>query len=161
MSRSQDSTSRDEVRRTDHKRILVVEDNRLDMILFSALVGSQGYGVLQAVSASEGIKLAREQHPDLIIMDIRLPDMSGFEATRILKAEHATHDIPIIVTSSYGPYVDKEQLRACGCDSYMPTPLDVSAFVDMICLYMGMGIRSDSTSAASCESGPPEITRAR
>ena len=65
-------------------------------------------------------------------MDVRLPGMSGLEATRILKNEDATRDIPIIVTSAYGPFADKDELKESGCDAYMPTPIEIAGFVDLI-----------------------------
>jgi two-component system, cell cycle response regulator DivK len=114
------------------KRILIVEDNHLDSALFGALLESQGHEVLKAGNASDGLKLAREDHPDLIIMDVRLPGMSGFEATRTLKGDDATRDIPVIVTSAYGPYADQDELRECGCDAYMPTPVEIAGFVDLV-----------------------------
>ena len=114
------------------KRVLIVEDNHLDSALFSALLESQGHEVLKAVTATDGLKLARENEPDLIIMDVRLPNMSGFEAARTLKNEDATRHIPIIVTSAYGPYADKAEVRECGCDAYMPTPIQITGFVDLI-----------------------------
>ena len=114
------------------KCVLIVEDNHLDSALFSALLESQGHEVLKAANAADGLKLARENEPDLIIMDVRLPDMSGFEATRTLKNEDATRHIPIIVTSAYGPYADKAEVRECGCDAYMPTPIQITGFVDLI-----------------------------
>jgi CheY-like chemotaxis protein len=114
------------------KCVLIVEDNHLDTALFSALIESQGHQVLKAGNATDGLKLARENGPDLIIMDVRLPDISGFEATRTLKAEDATRDIPIIVTSAYGPYADKAELRECGCDAYMATPIEITGFINLI-----------------------------
>jgi CheY-like chemotaxis protein len=114
------------------KRVLIVEDNHLDAALFGALLESQGHLVLKAANATDGLKLARENEPDLIIMDVKLPDISGFEATRTLKAEDATRHIPIIVTSAYGPYADKDELRECGCDAYMPTPIEITGFVNLI-----------------------------
>ncbi|MBV9153678.1 MAG: response regulator, partial [Alphaproteobacteria bacterium] len=90
-------------RRKPTKRILIVEDNHLDSALFGALAESQGHDVIKVANADAGLRLAREDRPDLIIMDVRLPGMSGFEATRILKSDKATRDIPIIVTSAYGP----------------------------------------------------------
>jgi two-component system cell cycle response regulator DivK len=104
----------------------------MDTALFSALIESQGHQVLKAGNAADGLALARENKPDLIIMDVRLPDISGFDATRTLKAEDATRDIPIIVTSAYGPYADKTELRECGCDAYMATPIQITGFIDLI-----------------------------
>ena len=114
------------------KCVLIAEDNHLDTALFSALIESQGHQVLKAANATDGLQLARGDKPDLIIMDVRLPDISGFEATRTLKTEEATRDIPVIVTSAYGPYADKAELRECGCDAYMPTPIEITGFIDLI-----------------------------
>jgi len=114
------------------KRILIVEDNHLDSALFGALLESQGHEVIKAGNADDGLRLARQESPDLIIMDVRLPGMSGLEATRILKNEDATRDIPIIVTSAYGPFADKDELKESGCDAYMPTPIEIAGFVDLI-----------------------------
>lgn len=119
-------------RKPRQKCVLIVEDNHLDTALFSALIESQGHQVLKAGNAADGLELARQNKPDLIIMDVRLPDMSGFEATRTLKAEDATRDISVIVTSAYGPYADKDELRECGCDAYMPTPIEITGFIDLI-----------------------------
>jgi two-component system cell cycle response regulator DivK len=121
-----------ERRKPMQKCVLIVEDNHLDTALFSALIESQGHQVLKAGNATDGLALARENKPDLIIMDVRLPDISGFEATRTLKAEDATREIPIIVTSAYGPYADKAELRECGCDAYMATPIQITGFIDLI-----------------------------
>jgi len=112
--------------------ILIVEDNPLDMKLFSALLLAEGYEVLEAVDGSEGLDLAREHHPDLIIMDIRLPDMSGLEATRILKGDDNTRAIPVLATSAYGHYANTREIRDSGCDAYIPTPIDTGAFVRFI-----------------------------
>lgn len=119
-------------RRKPTKRILIVEDNHLDSALFGALAESQGHDVVKVANADEGLRLAREDRPDLIIMDVRLPGMSGFEATRLLKSDEATRHIPVIVTSAYGPYADQDELRECGCDAYMPTPIEITGFVDLI-----------------------------
>jgi two-component system, cell cycle response regulator DivK len=119
-------------RRRPSKRVLIVEDNPLDAALFEALLGSEGYDVLKAANAADGLELARQCHPDLIIMDVRLPDMSGFQATRSLKTDDETRNIPVLVTSAYGPYADKRELRDCGCDGYMPTPIESEAFIELM-----------------------------
>jgi len=111
------------------KCILIVEDNRLNMKLFSAMVAAQGYGVLQADDGLRGLDLARQEHPDLIIMDVDLPGISGLEATRLLKAAADTRDIPIIITTAY-EYDD--EMRASGCDGYMSKPIGVADFVELI-----------------------------
>jgi two-component system cell cycle response regulator DivK len=114
------------------KWILIVEDNPFDMKLFSALLLAEGYEVLEAVNGSEGVDLAREHQPDLIIMDIRLPDISGLEATRILKADAKTRVIPVLATSAHGHYANTREIRESGCNAYIPTPIDTVAFVRFI-----------------------------
>jgi two-component system cell cycle response regulator DivK len=111
------------------KCILIVEDNPLNMKLFGAMVAAQGYGVLQAGDGLGGVDLARQEHPDLIIMDVDLPGISGVEATRLLKAAAETRDIPIIITTAY-EYDD--EIRASGCDGYMSKPISVADFVELI-----------------------------
>src|SRR5688572_33390254 len=108
---------------TSGKSILIVEDNPLNMKLFSAMAAAQGYGVMQAVDGLAGVDLARREHPDLIIMDVDLPGISGLEATRLLKADAATRDIPIIITTAY-EYDD--EIRASGCEGYMSKPISVA-----------------------------------
>ena len=114
---------------TSGKCILIVEDNPLNMKLFSAMVAAQGYGVLQAGDGLFGLELARREHPDLIIMDVDLPGISGLEATRLLKADAETRDIPIVITTAY-EYDD--EIRASGCDGYMSKPISVADFVGLI-----------------------------
>ena len=114
---------------TSRKYILIVEDNPLNLKLFSAMVAAQGYGVLQAVDGLQGVDLAQREHPDLIIMDVDLPGISGLEATRLLKADAETRDIPIIITTAY-EYDD--EIRASGCDGYMSKPISVADFVGLI-----------------------------
>ena len=111
------------------KSILIVEDNPLNMKLFSAMVAAQGYSVLQAGDGLCGVDLSRREHPDLIIMDVDLPGISGIEATRLLKAAAETRDIPIIITTAY-EYDD--EIRASGCDGYMSKPISVADFVELI-----------------------------
>ena len=114
---------------TSRKCILIVEDNPLNMKLFSAMIAAQGYDVLQAGDGLRGVDLARQEHPDLIIMDVDLPGISGLEATRLLKADAETRDIPIIITTAY-TYDD--EIRASGCDGYMSKPISVADFVELI-----------------------------
>lgn len=118
--------------RTERKLVLVVEDNHLNLTLLRTLLQSEGYEVLEAVTAHDGLDAARRLRPDVIVMDVRLPDMSGFDATRILKTEATTAKIPVVITSAYGGYIDKKRLQDCGCDHYVPAPINVSGFVALI-----------------------------
>ena len=114
------------------KQVLIVEDNPLNMKLFSAMISAQGYDVLQATDGSHALYLAQLQHPDLIIMDIQLPDISGMEVTQSLKADVATRDIPIIATSAFALRGDEEKIWASGCDGYMAKPIAITPFLELI-----------------------------
>jgi len=115
--------------RTTGKSVLIVEDNPLNMKLFSAMVAAQGCQVLQAMDGPRGLDLAYQEHPDLIIMDVQLPGMSGLEITHLLKADAETRDIPIIITTAY-QY--DEEVRASGCDGYMAKPIAISEFLELV-----------------------------
>ena len=112
--------------------VLVVEDTPLNMKLFAALIESQGYEVLEAVAGMQGVALAREHHPDLIVMDIQLPDISGYEAIRILKAEDETSAIPIIVTTAFNRFADAELLKQSNCDGFLAKPVALAPFFELI-----------------------------
>jgi two-component system, cell cycle response regulator DivK len=118
------------------KCVLIVEDNPLNMKLFSAMIAAQGYEVLQASDGSQGLDLAQRKHPDLIIMDIQLPSMSGLEVTQNLKSDNATRDIPIIATTAFALRGDEEVILASGCDGYMAKPIAISQFLELIETFM-------------------------
>lgn len=114
---------------TTGKCVLIVEDNPLNMKLFSAMIAAQGCHVLQAMDGLRGLDLAHQEHPDLIIMDVQLPGMSGLEVTHQLKTDADTSGIPIIVTTAYG-YED--EIRASGCDGYMAKPIAITEFLELV-----------------------------
>jgi two-component system, cell cycle response regulator DivK len=114
------------------RRVLIVEDNILNMKLFAAMLASQGYDVLQAHDGPRGLAMAQQQHPDLIIMDVQLPGMSGLEVTQNLKANDATRGIPIIATTAFALRGDEEKIMASGCDSYMAKPIAISEFLALV-----------------------------
>jgi two-component system cell cycle response regulator DivK len=118
------------------KCVLVIEDNPLNMKLFSAMITAQGFGVLQATNARRGIDMARQHHPDLIIMDVNLPGMSGLEATHSLKEDEETRAIPVVITTAYGMRGDEDELRACGCDGFLAKPIAVGEFLDTVECFM-------------------------
>ena len=113
-------------------RVLIVEDDALNMKLFSAMVASLGYDVLQAGDGRAALDLAHQQHPDLIIMDLQLPEISGLEVAHSLKADSDTSSIPIIATTAYALYGSEEKIRASGCDGYMAKPIALTEFLDLI-----------------------------
>ena len=104
-------------------RILIVEDHAANMRLASMLLHSAGHTVLCAVDAETGLTLARDQQPDLILMDIQLPGMDGLAATALLKRNPATAAIPVIALTAMAMKDDKEKTRAAGCDAYIAKPL--------------------------------------
>jgi two-component system cell cycle response regulator DivK len=114
------------------KCVLIVEDNPLNMNLFSAMISAQGYEVLQAANGSMAIDMAHGCHPDLIIMDIQLPDMSGLDVTHTLKAADDTHEIPILATTAFATGGDEAKIRASGCDGYMAKPIAISEFLELV-----------------------------
>lgn len=109
--------------------VLVIEDNMANMKLATLLLSREGYEVLQADSATEGLILARERQPALILMDIQLPGMDGLEATRIIKADPATRDIKVIALTAFAMAGDEARIRAAGCDGYMAKPIDYKQFL--------------------------------
>lgn len=112
--------------------ILVVEDNATNMKLSTFLLESADYTVMAATSAEIGLTLAREQHPDLILMDIQLPGMDGLEAATLLKADEATRGIPVIALTALAMKGDEERILAAGCDGYVAKPLDYKDFLAVI-----------------------------
>jgi two-component system, cell cycle response regulator DivK len=104
------------------KRILVVEDQDDNMQILRDLLGSVGYGLIEARDGEEGVKAAKAERPDLILMDIQLPILDGYEATRQIKADPALRAIPIIVVTSYALSGDEARARDAGCDGYIPKP---------------------------------------
>jgi two-component system cell cycle response regulator DivK len=103
--------------------ILIVEDNPANMKLAVFLLQHAGYTVLSASDAESGLALAREQHPDLILMDIQLPGMDGLAAIELLKRDEATRSIPVIVLTALAMKGDEARIREAGCDGYIAKPM--------------------------------------
>ena len=116
----------------ESKTILVIEDNELNMKLVRSLLEIGKYRALEAEDAERGIQLAREKHPDLILMDIQLPGMDGLTATRILKADTAVKDIAIVALTSHAMDGDDKKALEAGCDGYVTKPIDTKNFLDTI-----------------------------
>ncbi len=118
-------------------RILVVEDNPLNMELVTDLLELFQYEILQAPDAEQGIRLARDERPDLILMDISLPGMDGLEATTILRGDSATAAIPIIAVTAHAMKGDEEKIQAAGCDGYITKPIDTRTFPQEVARHLG------------------------
>ena len=109
--------------------ILIVEDNPANMTLAVFLLESAGHTVLSATDAEAGLALARDRHPDLVLMDIQLPGMDGLEATLLLKSSDATRAIPVIALTALAMKGDEERIRAAGCDGYIAKPIRYRDFL--------------------------------
>ena len=114
------------------KSILVVEDNELNMKLFHDLLEAQGYNVLQSRDGMEALKLARTHKPDLILMDIQLPEVSGLEVTKWLKEDEALRSIPVIAVTAFAMKGDEEKIREGGCEAYISKPISVVNFLETV-----------------------------
>lgn len=113
-------------------RILVVEDNAVNMKLTVALLQREGHEILEAVDAEEGIRLAREHLPPLILMDVQLPGMDGLSASRLLKADAATRGIRIVALTALAMNGDRERVAAAGCDGYISKPIRYQEFLKVV-----------------------------
>ena len=109
--------------------ILLVEDNEINSRLVSFLLSSSGYEVREAADAQEALKLLEGFHPRLILMDLQLPRMDGYELTRRLKADPATRDIIVIALTAYAMSGDEEKALGAGCDGYFTKPIDRRALI--------------------------------
>lgn len=110
-------------------QVLVVEDTPANMKLVCMLLGKAGYRVLQAGNAGDGIALAREHLPDLILMDIQLPGMDGLTATRLLKEAETTRHIKVVAVTAFAMKGDEEKMIAAGCDGYIAKPIQYKNFL--------------------------------
>jgi two-component system, cell cycle response regulator DivK len=113
-------------------KVLVVEDNATNMTLAIFLLQSAGHTVFSAVDAEAGLTLARDEQPDLILMDIQLPGMDGLEATGLLKRDATTRAIPVIALTALAMKGDEERIRAAGCDGYIAKPMRYQEFLATI-----------------------------
>jgi two-component system, cell cycle response regulator DivK len=118
--------------KADHairKKVLIVEDNDLNMKLFNDLLVAHGYGTLQTKDGVEALALARQHRPDLILMDIQLPEVSGLQVTQWLKKDDDLRTIPIIAVTAFAMKGDEEKIRDGGCEAYIAKPISVASFM--------------------------------
>ena len=114
------------------KKVLIVEDNELNMKLFHDLLEAQGYDILETREGLQALSLAREHHPDLILMDIQLPEISGLEVTKWLKEDEDLAAIPVVAVTAFAMKGDEERIREGGCEAYISKPISVVHFLDVI-----------------------------
>ena len=111
------------------KTVLVVEDNDLNMKLFHDLLEAHGYRILQTKNGRDALRLAREHHPDLILMDIQLPEISGLEVTKLIKSDDSLRQIPVVAVTAFAMKGDEEKIREGGCEAYIAKPISVAHFI--------------------------------
>ena len=114
------------------KTVLIVEDNELNMKLFHDLLDAHGYATLQTRNGMEALALAREHRPDLILMDIQLPEVSGLEVTKWIKEDEQLKSIPVVAVTAFAMKGDEEKIREGGCEAYIAKPISVSTFIDTV-----------------------------
>ena len=120
------------------KRILVVEDNELNMKLLNDVLEAHGYVVMSTGRGAEAVDWARQYLPDLILMDLQLPDLSGLDATRQLKADPETRDIPVIAVTAFAMAGDEKRALDHGCDAYVAKPIILKDFLNLIAGFIGV-----------------------
>lgn len=121
------------------KTVLLVEDNEDNRIVYSTILQHFGYRVMEALNGEEGIAKARAEQPDLILMDISIPVIDGWEATQVLKRDPATRRIPIIALTAHALASDREKAMEVGCDSYLAKPCEPKTVVGEVERFIGRG----------------------
>jgi two-component system cell cycle response regulator DivK len=119
------------------KTVMIVEDNELNMKLFHDLLDAHGYRTLQTRTGMEALRLARQERPDLILMDIQLPEVSGLEVTKWLKDDESLCDIPVIAVTAFAMKGDEERIRRGGCEAYISKPISIATFLDAVRRHLG------------------------
>ena len=119
------------------KTILIVEDNELNMKLFHDLLVAHGYSTLQTRDGMDALALARKHKPDLILMDIQLPEVSGLEVTKWIKEDDNLKAIPVIAVTAFAMKGDEEKMRDGGCEAYIAKPISVNKFIETVQKFLG------------------------
>jgi two-component system cell cycle response regulator DivK len=118
------------------KSVLIVEDNELNMKLFNDLLESKGCRIIQTRNGVEAVELARKHRPDLILMDIQLPEVSGLQVTQWLKDDEELRSIPVIAVTAFAMKGDEEKMRQGGCEAYLSKPISVVKFFETVDLFL-------------------------
>lgn len=121
------------------KSVLIVEDNELNMKLFNDLLEASGYEIIQTRNGMEALDLARKHKPNLILMDIQLPEVSGLEVTKWIKEDDELRMIPVVAVTAFAMKGDEERIRQGGCEAYISKPISVTNFIETIKYYLGDG----------------------
>jgi two-component system cell cycle response regulator DivK len=118
------------------KTVLIVEDNELNMKLFRDLLQAHGYDTLEARTGPEALEALKVARPDLILMDIQLPEVSGLEVTQKIKSDKELADIPVIAVTAFAMKGDEERIRQGGCEDYIAKPISVASFIEKVKRYL-------------------------
>lgn len=118
---------------------MIVEDNELNMKLFNDLLQANGYDTVQSRDGVRAKEIARAERPDLILMDIQLPEISGLDVTKDLKDDPELHSIPVIAVTAFAMTGDEERIRQGGCEAYISKPISVVKFLETVKSYLGDG----------------------
>jgi len=127
----------DEPPRSATKRILIVEDNELNMKLLRDVLEAYGYSTVTTGRGAAALTLAREHRPDLILLDLQLPDISGFDALRRLKDDEETRNIPVVAVTAFAMVGDERKALASGCDGYVAKPILLRDFLKLVEKFIG------------------------
>jgi two-component system cell cycle response regulator DivK len=119
------------------KTILIVEDNEKNMKLVRDILRHNGHATLEAPTGGEGVRLASERKPDLILMDIQLPQVSGLEVTRWIKDDPELRAIPVVAVTAFAMKGDEERIREGGCEAYLSKPISVGKFIETVRRFIG------------------------
>ena len=114
------------------RKVLIVEDNDLNMKLFNDLLEAHGYTTFQTKDGREALSIARTHRPDLILMDIQLPEVSGLEITKRLKADEELRSIPVVAVTAFAMKGDEEKIRQGGCEGYIAKPISIAGFIKVV-----------------------------
>ncbi|NJL07201.1 MAG: response regulator [Bacteroidales bacterium] len=119
------------------KTVLIVEDNELNMKLFHDLLEAHGYATLMTRKGVDAVDLARQHMPDLILMDIQLPEVSGLDVTKWIKDDPKLKSIPVVAVTAFAMKGDEERIRGGGCEAYLSKPISIAKFIETVRHFVG------------------------
>ncbi|MBL0318781.1 MAG: response regulator [Alphaproteobacteria bacterium] len=121
--------------------VLIVEDNELNMKLFRDLLQTHGLSIIETKNGFDAVSLAKTHLPNLILMDIQLPGISGIDVIRSIKADPQLANIPIIAITAFAMKEDRDRIMESGCEGYLPKPISISLFLDMVSKYLNIDLK--------------------